>query len=675
MARYLRHPLLSVPLILTLLSTVTPATAQPLLLDETFNTGGFTSDYHWSGDLSAFTFPDSVEDHGHLLRLNAAEGSTMTQIRTPVTTDYGSWEFRFRQDFAASSVNRAFIFLWADRPDLDFSSGSGVNGYAIRTGESGNQKRIRLIRFDNGMQHEVLSSRHTVQPGDSWRVRVTRSLDNEWQLFTSSGTDRPLEPDSEVITDPTYTGSGYFGVLIRHSASNRRGFMMSRIHVSSITAPFRADTLQIHDDSSIDVHFNRPPDPVTIHPDNFISDGAGPPSEAMQISEKVVRLRWREPLAGGWIRLWVNGISDHQGNKIDGDGALRMLMTVPAEPGDLVINEILYDPAPSSGERPAQSEYVEIYNRRTQAVSMDGFRLNRPGQAGSSTFLKPSKAEEDQVWIAAKGYLLVYPESEPLAFEESRTAAAFQTGPAHAFQTARLERQTIGLPLAGGAIELTGPDGMVSDRVDYDPDWHNPELIHSRGISLERVSPDQPSHDPANWGSSAHELGGTPGSENTLYLSKRSSPDQTGLTLWPNPFSPDGDGHDDHLSIRYRLPHSDYQVRVRIFDRYGRHITTLGETRPSASEGELIWGGRGQNGQFVRIGIYILILDASHSATGPDLSFRETFVVARRFSSHMQNLLPVEKDLFRQPLPEYNLDVLFRFGRDLHADKLGCDGQ
>src|SRR5690625_915506 len=168
--------------------------------------------------------------------------------------------------------------------------------------------------------------------------------------------------------------------------------MMSRIHVSSITAPFRADTLQIHDDSSIDVHFNRPPDPVTIHPDNFISDGAGPPSEATQISEKVVRLSWREPLAGGWIRLWVNGIGDHQGNKIDGDGALRMLMTVPAEPGDLIINEILYDPAPSSGERPAQSEYVEIYHRRTQAASLAGFRMNRAGEAGSPRVLSHTAA-------------------------------------------------------------------------------------------------------------------------------------------------------------------------------------------------------------------------------------------------------------------------------------------
>lgn len=626
------NPITAVVITLALTATAEPATAQPLLLNESFNTGGFTSDYHWSGDLSAFTFP-TIGEEGHRLRLNAAETTRATQIRTPVTTDYGSWEFWFRQDFAASNLNRAFIFLWADRPDLDYSEGTGVSGYAIRTGENGDPKRVRLIRFDQGIQHEILSSQYPLKPGETWRVRVTRSIDGEWQLFTSTGTDRLLEPDSEGVVDNTYAGSGYFGLLMRHTAANRTGFMLDQIRISEITAPFIADSLVAHDLSGIDIHFNRPPDPATIEPLNFITDTPDRPSEATLIDETVVRLRWDEPLAGGWIRLWVDGVRDHQGMEADGDRALQVLMTAHPEPGDLVINEIHFDPAPATDESPAQSEYVEVYNSRSHALSLEGFRLNRPGQSGTSTQLIPEETDPHATpWIAGEGYLLIYPEQEAIPFAESRLARSFQLGPEHhnTFQTARLARQTIGLPLTGGTIELTGPNGVVADQIPYDPGWHNPERIETRGISLERVSPDQPSHEPANWGSSTDARGGTPGSENSLHLRSGNSTDRTGLTLRPNPFSPDGDGHEDHLSIGYRLPHSDYQVRVRIFDRYGRHVQTLRETLPADSEGELIWDGRGKNGQFVRIGIYILLLDASHSSAGPDLSLRETIVVARR---------------------------------------------
>ena len=57
---------------------------------------------------------------------------------------------------------------------------------------------------------------------------------------------------------------------------------------------------------------------------------------------------------------------------------------------------------------------------------------------------------------------------------------------------------------------LADSTGTVIDKVNYNSTWHNPNIIDSRGISLERINPALDSDNPSNWGSHTSPLGGSP---------------------------------------------------------------------------------------------------------------------------------------------------------------------
>ena len=167
--------------------------------------------------------------------------------------------------------------------------------------------------------------------------------------------------------------------------------------------------------------------------------------------------------------------------------------------------------------------------------------------------------------------------------------------------------------------------------VQYNPDWHNPNIVDTRGIALERINPDFPTNDPSNWGSNTSPQGGTPGTENTIFQEPEAVITDTGVFLDPNPFSPDGNGHEDNLFINYVFDEPDYMLRIRIYDRYGRLVRNLVEGQPAGFEGSVIWDGRTDDGQQNRIGIYIVLVEAYNSSNGSNRSFKETAVIARQF--------------------------------------------
>jgi flagellar hook assembly protein FlgD len=155
--------------------------------------------------------------------------------------------------------------------------------------------------------------------------------------------------------------------------------------------------------------------------------------------------------------------------------------------------------------------------------------------------------------------------------------------------------------------------------------------VDTRGIALERINPDFETNDPSNWSSNTSTLGGSPGAVNTIFQAPATDLTDTGVFLDPNPFSPHGDGHEDNLFINYKLDEPDYLLRVRIYDRYGRLVRNLAESKPAGFEGSVIWDGRTDDGQTNRIGIYIVLVEAFNSANGRNRSFRETAVIARQF--------------------------------------------
>ncbi len=328
------------------------------------------------------------------------------------------------------------------------------------------------------------------------------------------------------------------------------------------------------------------------------------------------------------IILTVDNIGDHNGNVVYD---LSRPVARPLKEGDLIFNEIMFQPlTDNQNGLPDQSEYIEVYNRRSYPISLEGIILHdEPDNSGRYSIIDPVSSV--QKWIPSNGYLLFYPEEGGSNFSESRVAKFFNLSEDETMIPLRTERNTLSLPAAGRKIFLADSTGMTIDWVGFTPDWHNPNLIDNRGIALERINPELGTNDPLNWSSSANIEGGTPGKMNSIHQTPQQMASQQGVFLDPNPFSPDEDGYQDHLFINYKLDEPDYLIRIRIFDRYGRLVRNLVHGETAGFEGSHIWDGRTDDGQTGRIGIYIILLEAYNSSQGERLQFKETAVLARKF--------------------------------------------
>jgi len=330
----------------------------------------------------------------------------------------------------------------------------------------------------------------------------------------------------------------------------------------------------------------------------------------------------------GDMEITAHNLSDLKGNRAD---APSIPVSVPPDPGSVVFNEIMYNPLGDPDDnRPDQGEYVELINRSGRAVSLEGFHLHdAPDENGDIRILRPESTLS--LWLPAGGILLAYADTAA-TFLQSRTARYFglDREEGDRLRAVRFDRSSLGLASSGDALFLADSRGTTVDSVFYDESWQNPNLPDTRGVALERIDPGGPGNVASNWSSSTSPRGGTPGSENSIYQVPSAEPKRLGIAFSPNPFSPDGDGYEDHLFIRYKLDRADYLLKVRIYDRYGRPVRNLADGIPSGFEGTLTWDGLADGGGRNRIGIYIIMFEAFDSSSGARRAFRELVVLARR---------------------------------------------
>jgi hypothetical protein len=277
-----------------------------------------------------------------------------------------------------------------------------------------------------------------------------------------------------------------------------------------------------------------------------------------------------------------------------------------------------------------QSEYIELYNTRDYALSLEGLVLHdAPDEEGKTRPLPPVSTVAK--WVLPQETVLIYADQAP-DFKQSKLADFYDLETANPQELIRIDRNSLSLASSNDVIYISDSSGVVIDSVHYSGEWHNPNLIDTKGIALERISPGGPTNTPSNWSSSVEPKGGTPKAQNSIHQDQPQAPGETGISFTPNPFSPDGDGHEDNLIIAYKLDHPDYLLRVHIFDRYGRHIKKLADGTPAGYEGTLLWNGRRDDGRRNRIGIYIIVFEAYDSTSGKDKAFKKTVVIARHLN-------------------------------------------
>lgn len=282
---------------------------------------------------------------------------------------------------------------------------------------------------------------------------------------------------------------------------------------------------------------------------------------------------------------------------------------VPIPERALSINEIMF--APVGGTR----EYVELINTGTDDVELDGCTLeDRRLPSGNVN-----------TWNLTRNPLRLKPGAFFVLAGDSLDARWM---PAEAVSHTVAGNSGLGLNNDEDDVILRGPDGRTIDSVAYSSHWHSANSPHPDGRSLERIHPLLKSTDAANWGSSVHPSGGTPGAGNSITVPLHRGPGL--LSCFPTPFSPDGDGWEDFTIIRYALPMRTALMRLKVFDVRGRLVRELANSTPAGPEGSVVWNGFDDVGRRVRVGIYILLLEAIDGEGGMLVTCKTTAIVATR---------------------------------------------
>lgn len=284
------------------------------------------------------------------------------------------------------------------------------------------------------------------------------------------------------------------------------------------------------------------------------------------------------------------------------------------EPHSLIINEMMYEPLDG------QNEWIELFNRSSDPIDLAQWTIND----------KATSSGVNSVTIASMP-LIVHP-GEYMVF--AADSSLFTQFPclcsADNVSHVIIVNRSGGLSLNndGDAVVLKDLTGQTIDSVAYSPRWHHPNVVDTRGRSLERISPHIDSNDPRNWSTCTILASGSPGKSNSILTPSAFTGAR--LSLSPNPFSPDGDGFEDFCIIRYNLPLMTSLINVRIYDIKGRLIRTLANSELAGREGEIVWNGYGEDQQRARIGVYVVYLEASDQVSGRVETAKAVAVVATR---------------------------------------------
>jgi len=274
---------------------------------------------------------------------------------------------------------------------------------------------------------------------------------------------------------------------------------------------------------------------------------------------------------------------------------------------DLSVNEIMFDPLTIS------CEWVEFYNGSGKNLNLSGWKVN-VGSGYYNLYDTCNLVITPGQYVVLAGDTSLYNRFDYLKTSDPSRKVIFN--------------KSISLSNSGAMVRVMDALNNIIDSVYYDPKWHNNNLPDTKGYSLERINPLLGSNDKYNWNSCTAPLGGTPGLKNSIFTSNNIT--TTSVSVSPNPFSPDGDGFEDFTIIKYKLKTGISQLRVKVFDIKGRLVRTLLNNRLSGSEGQIIFDGKNDNGEKLRIGIYILYIEAINDMGGTIEQTKATVVVAAK---------------------------------------------
>ena len=309
-------------------------------------------------------------------------------------------------------------------------------------------------------------------------------------------------------------------------------------------------------------------------------------------------------VSGTTYELTVDNVFDCIGGPIGPNNSLQFALATPL---DVVINEVLFDPFGSG------TDFVELYNRSAVDQNLNGWGMAVFNSAGEKVI---APIADTSLVLAPGSFLLLNEDDLNVQAEYPQTVVSTLQ-----------EVDLPSYPNSEGTVILVDNLGITIDSFAYTNDLHFALLQSAEGFSLERLDYERPTGDPSNWHSAAESAGmATPGFENSQFDAGETS---ATLALEPEVFSPDNDGQDDVLNIRYQMAAAGFVANISIYDARGRLVRRLVENELLAREGTLSWDGITDEREKALTGIHVVWIEV-FDLDGNREVFKKPCVVATR---------------------------------------------
>ena len=323
--------------------------------------------------------------------------------------------------------------------------------------------------------------------------------------------------------------------------------------------------------------------------ENYLLNELGNPERVEIISSELVILEFQNSFQKDEIySLELNNLADECGNSLLQNSFEIQWNTV--EPGDLVINEVLFNPFPDG------DDFVEIYNNSEKLISMN--RLFLATRDDTLQLKQIYQFSESKNLFSPKNYLTLTNDTNGvfLWFTIECPECFLQMEQFPTFSNDE------------GYVVLLNEEMQIIDEFFYTEKMHSSFLADAEGISLERVSFSANTNFVGNWHSASWQSGyGTPGYQNSQVENKGLLEPQ--VTFEPESFSPNLDGYNDEYQINYQFEKPGYIANAWIFDAAGRFVLQLAQNEILGTSGTILWNGENETGQRQPLGVYIVALE------------------------------------------------------------------
>ena len=572
-------------------------------LYDDFSDGDFTTNPTWIGDTMNF----QINNDG-MLQSNGSTSSadTLVLAASNFIMNNVEWRFFMKLDFnPTSSTNYVKIYLVSDSPELK----SSLNGYFLRIGETGQSDTLELFRQSGNSVTKILTGLTAFKSTTQASIKVTLDTSGNWSLYVdpNGGTNYIYEGSA---IDNVHVSTAYFGVYCKYSTTSRfNQYFFDDFNIAYIipdTIPPYINNALIIGNNKIELEFSEPLTNSAEDVNNYYINSINNNPFSVNINSSKYELTFNNIfIANDTLKLNISNISDLSNNLHD--TLINLVVPDTARKGDLLINELLFDPLTGC------EDFVEIYNTTNSSFDLNQFLIGDYDNGVGNLKLI------DQHFIIGPKEYAVLTEDTMVVINDypSNNNEAF------------IQTDLPSFPNDSATVYILSPDSNIIDGFSYNDDMHFELINDPEGVSLEKIDPYGESSNVMLWHSASENSGwGTPGKMNSQNYNTemRSSVFEVQTKV----FSPDNDGVEDIALFNYNLSSPGFVGSVHIYDNLGRLIKRVLNNELLGNSGILSWDGTNELGQKAAVGIYMVYFEYFNSS-GDVFSQKSAVTLKTRF--------------------------------------------